>query len=412
MIARTFFIAVVLACLGNLRAAPPTSQPMRVHDPRLAKDGDWYYVFSTGAGIPSWRSRDLRDWESLGAVFDAAPAWTVPDFPRGNYIWAPDVVFFANRFHLYYAVSHFGRNDSAIGHATNATLDRGDARFKWVDHGAVLRTHPQDNWNAIDPSVFVDEQKTPWLVAGSFWSGIKLFQLDPQTGEVASKEPIGLAQRHAPDAIEAGAIAHHGDWYYLFVSYDYCCRGVRSTYKLMVGRSHQIAGPYLDFDKRPMLDGGGTLVLAGYGNVRGPGHAGILHEGDRDLLVHHYYDADEDGRSLLQIRPLLWGADGWPLAGEPINTAATTRPATQADIALNWNLSIDFNEPFHVILVDDGTTRPNIGRWSVRDGKITFSTFSRGNAPPNSIQCFLDPSGANFIGRDHEGAIYRGVRSD
>ena len=100
----------------------------------------------------------------------------------------------------------------------------------------------------------------------------------------------------------------------------------------MVGRSREITGPYVDFDGRPMLDGRGTLVLAGYGHVRGPGHAGIFRDGQRDLLVHHFYDADDDGRSKVQVRPVLWTPDDWPLPGEPI-AAATTQSAPPAALA-------------------------------------------------------------------------------
>lgn len=67
-------------------------------------------------------------------------------------------------------------------------------------------------------------------------------------------------------AIEAPFIVHHGDYYYLFVSFDLCCRGIKSTYKTMVGRSSSVTGPYADADGTPMLDDrrfgpGGESVL-------------------------------------------------------------------------------------------------------------------------------------------------------
>ena len=85
----------------------------------------------------------------------------------------------------------------------------------------------------------------------------------------------------------------HGEFYYLFVSFDHCCRGVNSDYKVMVGRSRSLTGPYVDRAGKPMLEGGGTLVLAGAGTgrLRGPGHNAILRDGDKDWFVHHYYDA-------------------------------------------------------------------------------------------------------------------------
>ena len=409
IISRVNVFAATAVLLSALAASCPAQlPPMRVHDPRIIKAGDWFYLFSTGIGITVWRSHDLATWERDGVVFDQALPWTANDFPRGNYYWAPDITYFGGKYHLYYAVSHFGINDSAIGHATNATLDRSDNRFAWADQGSIVRTRTTDDWNAIDPSVFVDG-KTPWLVAGSFWSGIKLLRLDPRTGALADTQRIALARRHAPDALEAGCITHHGEFYYLLVSFDYCCRGVRSTYKLMVGRSRDIAGPYVDFDGRPMMEGGGTLVLAGYGHVRGPGHAGVFNDGQRDLLVHHFYDADEDGRSKVQVRPLIWPADGWPLAGEPLaaSPSASTQPAR---IAGHWMYSIDFTEPFAVELLDDSSTKPDVGRWSVKDGAIIFAASPPRRSTRLPLTCFLSADQTCFIGRNSEGAIIRGVR--
>jgi arabinan endo-1,5-alpha-L-arabinosidase len=100
-----------------------------------------------------------------------------------------------------------------------------------------------------------------------------------------------------------------------------CCRGVRSTYNVRVGRSSKVTGPYLDRSGKPMTEGGGTLILEGAGRVRGPGHNSILTEGARQYIVHHFYDADDNGRSKLQIRPLTWSRDGWPVVGEPLAPA-------------------------------------------------------------------------------------------
>lgn len=105
-----------------------------------------------------------------------------------------------------------------------------------------------------------------------------------------------------------------GAYFYLFVSFDFCCRGVESDYNIRVGRSESVTGPYIDRDGKAMLDGGGTLLLSGSKRWRGPGHNGIYTDSTTDWLVYHAYDADQIGISKLRIEALVWDADGWPIA--------------------------------------------------------------------------------------------------
>ncbi|NOX56075.1 MAG: arabinan endo-1,5-alpha-L-arabinosidase, partial [Planctomycetes bacterium] len=154
----------------------------RVHDPCIVKAGGWYYVFSTLGGIQIRRSKDLMRWEYVGEVFEEIPAWAKKAVPGVRALWAPDISFFNGQYHLYYSVSTFGKNRSCIGLATNRTLDPADDRYEWVDRGPVITSRPgKDDFNAIDPSVAFDGEQ-PWLAFGSFWSGIKLVRLDPETG--------------------------------------------------------------------------------------------------------------------------------------------------------------------------------------------------------------------------------------
>jgi arabinan endo-1,5-alpha-L-arabinosidase len=323
------FLALVLllscpafAQLGDIRPA---------HDPRIIQAGQFFYCFSTGIGIPIRQSSDLITWRRVGTVFSSPPAWIAKEFTT-RYFWAPDISYFANTYHLYFAVSRFGKNDSRIGLETNPTLDPTDPKYHWTDQGKVMETYPGDNWNAIDPAVAFDRDNNPWLAMGSFWDGIKMRRLNPDTGFPSTKDPTlySLARRPKPGAIEAAYICHHGDYFYLFVSFDYCCRGIRSNYKIMVGRSTEITGPYADTAGIPMPDGGGSLVLATQQNIIGPGHCGILHARNQDWLVNHFYDAFNYGRPTLQIRPIIWTTDQWPKPGPPIATPTPpTRPSTR-----------------------------------------------------------------------------------
>ncbi len=302
--------------LGSVLATGnPRLQNIRpVHDPCIIKEDDTYYLFHTGPGI-TWRtSSDLQNWVRGGNVFSRVPAWAREEIPDADSIWAPDISYFNDRYHLYYAVSTFGSNHSCIGLATTPTLHPEAADYGWTDHGAVIWSQPSDNWNAIDPNLVLDTDGQPWLAFGSFWSGIKMRKIDPETGGLSSEDTqlYALAEREAPNAIEAPFIIRHGGYYYLFVSFDFCCRGADSTYHVVVGRSQQVTGPYVDRDGVPMLEGGGTQVTYPTARWRGPGHNAVLQEETGDYLVYHAYDAYFNGLPTLFISPITWDADGWP----------------------------------------------------------------------------------------------------
>ncbi len=285
----------------------------RVHDPStIVKCKDEYWLFSTGVGINSWRSKDLQTWQAGPRVFTNIPAWRTNAVPgnRGH-LWAPDVIHLKDRYLLYYSVSTFGKNTSAIGLATNPTLDPDDPSFAWTDQGMVAQSHATNNFNAIDPAVTLDAEGNLWMSFGSFWSGLKLIQLDPATGKRIAPDSPMYALAHQ-DAIEAPFIHPHSGHYYLFVNWGICCRGTNSTYNIRVGRSEKITGPYLDKAGLDLFHGGGTLVMDSTGPFIGPGHAGIFSEGGTNWFSCHFYDGTRRGAHTLAIRPMRWSADGWP----------------------------------------------------------------------------------------------------
>jgi arabinan endo-1,5-alpha-L-arabinosidase len=295
-----------------------------VHDPCIIRADGSYHVFCTGqqaesAGLLPWRtSRDLATWTLRGSVFDAIPQWARDAVPGTRGMWAPDIAWFNDQYHLYYACSTFGSNRSVIGLATNATLDPASPSFGWRDRGLVVMSDRGDDFNAIDANHIADRDGAHWLCLGSFWSGIKLFRIDPATG----KPPPGELRRHslaarpvpqgAPGAVEAPFMIERGGYYYLFASYDYCCKGVNSSYYVVVGRSREVIGPYVGRDGKSMLEGYGTLLLQGNRRFPGVGHQAVLREPDRDYLVYHAYDAQHEGKATLRISPIVWTDDGWP----------------------------------------------------------------------------------------------------
>lgn len=318
MLLRFLLLAAWMAAQG----LPLEGDISPVHDPAIIRQGDRYHLFASnrfaGKLVPMFCSQDLRRFTLCGNVFDRIPEWALEEVPGARGIWAPDIAYLRGRYLLYYSVSTFGKNRSVIGLATNQTLDPKSPDYRWVDEGKVVGSTPDDDWNAIDPNLAVDEKGRPWLVWGSFWDGIKMRRLDPDTGKLSGSDTrlYSLASRRPqkPPAIEAPFIVRRGGYYYLFVSFDLCCRGKDSSYKIVVGRAPEITGPYRDRDGKPMLEGGGTLVLEGTQAWRGPGHQAVLSDADGDRLVFHAYDGTT-GRPTLRISTMVW-EEGWPRVGE------------------------------------------------------------------------------------------------
>lgn len=289
----------------------------QVHDPVIAEENGQYYLYATGTGIPIRCSDDLRNWKLCGLVFLRLPAWAREYVPGATSIWAPDISFFNGKYHLYYSVSTFGSNVSAIGLATNTTLDMDSPDYEWVDEGVVIASQAEDDWNAIDPNIVIDADNNVWLAFGSFWSGIKMRRIDPSTGKLSAEDETlyALARRpEHPHAVEAPFIIHKDGYYYLFVSFDQCCRGAESTYNIRVGRSPDVTGPYVDRDGTPMLEGGGTLVVPRTERWPGSGHNAIFSGDEGHMLVYHAYDAEFGGTPTLRIEQLDWDEEGWPVA--------------------------------------------------------------------------------------------------
>lgn len=304
------------------------------HDPAMIRQDDIFYVFCTGGSIergnfiPIKKSRDLIHWEPAGSVFQELPSWCTKEIPGTRGTWAPDVSYFNGKYHVYYSVSTFGKNSSAIGLATNKTLDADSPDYLWVDQGMVIRsTEGETDWNAIDANLVLDGKDKAWLAWGSFWSGIKMCRIDRSTGKLSTADTtlysIAARPRNGEHqtpptngAIEAPFIVRHGDYWYHFVSFDFCCRGPQSTYRIMVGRSKAVTGPYVDREGKSMMEGGGIELLAASEDSQwvGPGHCAVVQDTGGDYLVFHAYRAQrqpDKPASELKISTIVW-EDGWP----------------------------------------------------------------------------------------------------
>lgn len=276
----------------------------------------------------------MHNWQSAGSVLESIPSWVhtvVPNY-SGSSVWAPDISYFNGKYHLYYSVSTFGRNVSAIGLATNTTLNPSDPEYQWIDSGEpVIHSHSTDNYNTIDPALFIDDQDGTaryWLAFGSFWSGIKLTEIDPNTGYPVSNPPV-LYSIAWNSSIEAPFIIYRNGYYYLFVSFDTCCQGVNSTYNVRVGRATSVTGPYTDRNGVSMMAAGGNRLTWNDQRWKGPGHQAVFLDEGRYWLIHHAYDAEHNGRAYLRIHELFWTPDDWP-------TLAEQEPVDVNEALLAW----------------------------------------------------------------------------
>jgi arabinan endo-1,5-alpha-L-arabinosidase len=317
MISLQFTTATLVAGLllsWPVLAAPPERKAGKMpqfHDPSTPiRQGNTWAIFSTGNGILVRHSRDLKTWTDAGKVFKEFPAWHREVVPsQKGHLWAPDIIRSGDRFLLYYSVSGWGKNTSAIGLVSSPTLDPKDRDYQWKDEGIVIRSDEKHPYNAIDPQLFADTDGSLWMIFGSFWTGIQLIELDSKTG-LRKGDKIKQLAWH--DTIEAAALTKHDGYYYLFVNWGLCCRGVNSTYEMRVGRSKKITGPYLDASGDDMATGGGTLFLKSEGDRIGPGHPAFIEEKGETRMFFHYYDGQRNGAHTLGDLAIKWSDDGWP----------------------------------------------------------------------------------------------------
>lgn len=315
---------LLLAAMAQPASTAPLTGNIAIHDPTIAVLDDGLVSFATGVErapdggqIRTKTSPDGLDWQEGGALPGGMPDWVSAELGlTPPNLWAPSVFEKDGTYYLYYAASSFGRNDSAIGLMTNSDLGASDPTAGWVDRGMVLRSQRTDDFNAIDP-FRIDSGGRAWLAFGSFWDGIGMVELDPATGLAlpgAERQP--LASRGG-GAIEAPAILERDGQFYLFASFDKCCAGTASTYRIMVGRADTITGPYRDRNGTPMLEGGGTELLASDGRVRGPGGQEVFLRDGAPWLAYHWYDRDQGGLPKLALTPLGFDEEGWPAIAPP-----------------------------------------------------------------------------------------------
>ena len=230
---------------------------------------------------------------------------------------APDVIHIGDRYYIAYGSTGGGLNGGHAGtiHTMwSKTLDPKSPDFKFNDDSVVASSDGVEDCDAIDPSFLLDPTTGRlWLTYGTYFGYIRLVELDPKTGKrIAGNQAINIGID-----MEATDLIYRDGWYYLLGTHGTCCDGANSTYNIRVGRSKKVTGPYLDNMGIDMLKGGGKLVVAASGRFVGPGHFGRMDLGDgvEKFSCHYEADLNRSGRSVLDIRPLLW-KDGWPVGAD------------------------------------------------------------------------------------------------
>jgi len=295
-----------------------------IHDPSTVIQSDGkYYTFGTGGG--GLISDDGYTWHS-GAVR-----------PGGGV--APDVIKIGDRYYVAYAVGGGGMSG---GHASNVkvmwnkTLDPKSPNFEFHDVGVVASSDGVEDCDAIDPA-FLYANGHLWLSYGTYFGYIRIVELDPRTGNrMAGNKAVNVAID-----MEATDLLYRDGWYYLLGTHGTCCDGANSTYNIRVGRSRNPTGPYVDNMGIPLLKGGGKLVAAASGRHMGLGHFGLMDLGDgvQKFSMHYEADLDRGGRSVLDIRPLLW-KDDWPVGGDDFEPGTYEIQSERSGGALE--LAVDF----------------------------------------------------------------------
>lgn len=288
-------------------------------DPTIirAKDG-YFYLYATEniRNLPIYRSANLVDWQFVGTAFTNE---TRPHWNRRANIWAPDINYVDGKYVLYYAKSTWGGEwECGIGVATS---DKPEGPFE--DHGALFISKDLNTQNSIDPDYW-EENGHKYLFWGSFrgiW-GIELSDDGLSLKEGAKPQQI------AGTFMEATYIHKRNGYYYLFGSAGSCCDGERSTYRVTVGRSRNLFGPYVDKHGRALLENHHEVVLHRSDAVIGPGHNAEIFTDDegKDWILYHGFDAKDAGAGRLVYMDRLEWVDGWPHIANDRPSTISERP--------------------------------------------------------------------------------------
>ena len=276
-------------------------------DPTVIQASDGYfYLYATEDthNVPIYRSKDLVTWRYAGTAFTDA---TRPmDFvPRGG-IWAPDINYIDGKYVLYYSKSEWGKTwECGIGVAWSDKPNGGfhDAHKLFISSEVGIE-------NCIDP-FFIRVDSCNYLFWGSFHD---IYGVQLTDDGLAIKEGA-VPQKIAGGFIEATMIVKHDTFFYLIGSTGTCCEGAKSTYRLVMARSRNLFGPYVDRNGGSAVGDHFSPLLNSSPEVYGPGHCSEFvtdHAGQTWMLYHGYQSSDVEAGRVVYLDKITWGNDGWP----------------------------------------------------------------------------------------------------
>lgn len=278
-------------------------------DPTVISDGKGnYFLYSTSPSkrVPIYTSTNLIDW------YYCSDSFTTDQMPiglEGGGIWAPDVIRYNDKYIMAYSYSKDGEfHKNGIG---IAVADSPKGPFK--NHGILFTSDSSGVRNSIDPA-FVEEDGELYLLWGSF-NGLFIVKLNVNNKGQFHIKDINSKKQVAGNAFEGSHIFKRGKYYYLFASVGSCCKKDNSTYRVVVGRSENLFGPYLDSDGNKMLDNGYNLVLSSNDKFVGPGHGSSIitdKDGKTWYIYHSYLRGKGEKGRLAMLDEIRWTKDGWP----------------------------------------------------------------------------------------------------
>lgn len=389
-----------------------------VHDPSvvLADDG-YYYMYQTDASYGNAhvgegqarghfycrRSKDLVNWEFMGPTMHGVPTWmkaklneirkamglgtSTTDFRNQNQFgyWAPCVRRISkDLYRMYYVVTLPSTINGAGTWSERCFIGLMETKNpadidSWVDKGYVVTNysdlelnykvsatdyaHCYFKYNAIDPSLIINEKGEHWLIYGSWHSGFAAMQLDPLTGKPlhALGNPWGKENEASYgkfiytrqlgnrwQASEAPEVVYHDGYYYLFIAYD----ELSVAYNTRVVRSKNIDGPYYDITGKDVTNHGGDAypILTHpykFGNHHGwvgISHCAIFNDGkgnwyyaSQQRFPENYKgNANSNALMLGGVRSIIWTSDGWPLVLPERYAGITQKAITETELLGDW----------------------------------------------------------------------------
>lgn len=395
-------ISLAAFAITSFSASAQEGEPW-IHDPSTIMECDGkYYTFGTGGG--GLISEDGWNWYP-GAVRPGRGA-------------APDAMKIGDRYLVAYSSTGGGLGGGHAGTVLtmwNKTLDPNSPDFAYTEAVVVASSEVDEDCDAIDAGLFMDPTTGRlWCTYGTYFGFIRIIELDPVSGARAEgNEPVNIAID-----CEATTIIWRNGWYYLLGTHGTCCDGVNSTYNIVVGRSRNVTGPYLDNMGRDMIAGGGKIVIDAEDRQFGAGHFGrwIEDDGVEKMSFHWEADLDRSARCVLAIRPLLWEND-WPVAGDQFKSGVYEISSVRRGYALE--LAVDFvrhelprarwwegfDEP--AVSIPNQTLEEVIGTWP--EGEIPARIGDWMNRPHQRWSVTAVPEAGGYLGGQYYKILIEGT---